>query len=53
MKKLSATDFKTDTTQNSRIGYCSACGGCSFYDKYQIHMEQSECCGKDLLPCRA
>jgi len=51
-KKILATDYKSDTTGNSRIGYCSNCGKNDFYDKFQVHNEQSRCCGKDLNPCR-
>lgn len=51
--KILATDFKSDTTGNARIGYCSNCGKNDFYDKFQIHMEQSRCCGVDLKPSRS
>ena len=52
-KKVVATDYKSDTTGNARIGYCTACGKNDFYDKFQIHMEQSRCCGRDLKPSRS
>tara|TARA_Y100001973_G_scaffold103238_1_gene170043 strand:- start:9 stop:425 length:417 start_codon:yes stop_codon:yes gene_type:complete len=48
VKKLKATDYKTDTTENSRLGYCSSCGKHDFYDKFKIHLEKSLCCGKSL-----
>ena len=53
IRSASATDFKSDTTGNARIGYCSNCGKNDFYDKFQIHMEQSRCCGVDLKPSRS
>ena len=51
-KKVLATDYKSDSTGNARVGYCSSCGKSDFYDKFQIHQEQSVCCGKDLTPTR-
>jgi len=52
-KKVLATDYKMDAVGASRIGYCNACGKNDFYDKFQVHLEQSRCCGKGLSPCRA
>ena len=37
VKKLKATDYKTATTGNSRLGYCSSCGKHDFYHKFKIH----------------
>ena len=51
-KKILATDYKSDSTGNARVGYCSSCGKSDFYDKFQVHQEQSVCCGKDLTPTR-
>ena len=51
-KKILATDYKMDAVGSARIGYCSECGKNDFYDKFQVHLEQSRCCGKDLKPCR-
>ena len=52
-KKITSADYKLDATGNAKIGYCSKCNKSDFYDKYQVHLEQSRCCGKDLVPCRA
>ena len=52
-KKSSPTDYKMDAVGSARIGYCSGCGKNDFYDRFQVHLEQSRCCGKDLTPCRA
>ena len=51
-KKVLATDFKMDAVGSARMGYCSECGKNDFYDKFQIHLEQSRCCGTDLNPSR-
>ena len=51
-KKILATDYKMDAVGSARMGYCSECGKNDFYDKFQVHLEQSRCCGKDLTPCR-
>jgi hypothetical protein len=51
--KITSADYKLDSTGNAKIGYCSACGSNDFYDKFQIHMEQSRCCGKDLKPSKS
>ena len=52
VKKILATDYKMDAVGSSRIGYCSACGKNDFYDKFQVHQEQSSCCGRDVTPTR-
>ena len=52
-QKITSADYKLDATGNAKIGYCSKCNKSDFYDKYQVHLEQSRCCGKDLTPCRA
>ena len=51
-QKITSADYKLDATGNAKIGYCSKCNKSDFYDKYQVHLEQSRCCGKDLTPCR-
>ena len=51
-KKVLATDYKMDAVSSSRMGYCSSCGKNDFYDKYQVHLEQSRCCGKSLNSSR-
>mgnify|MGYP003155166055 CR=1 FL=1 len=38
---------------NARLGFCTSCGDCNTYDKFQIHMENSRCCGVDLKPTRS
>ncbi len=50
--KLSANDFRMDTSGSSRIGYCSSCKTSDFYDKFSVHQMLSRCCGKDLHPSR-
>ena len=45
-----ATEFKLDATGNCRIGYCSVCGESEFYDSFNIHKLDSECCNAKLLP---
>ena len=52
-QKITSADYKLDATGNAKIGYCSKCNKSDFYDKYQVHLEQSRCCGKDLKSCRA
>ena len=51
-QKITSADYKTDSTGNARIGYCSKCNKSDFYDKFQVHLEQSRCCGRDLKSCR-
>jgi len=53
IKPISSTDFKSDSTGNARMGYCSACNKSDFYDKFQVHKESSRCCGKNLKPSRS
>jgi len=50
--KVSATDFKMDAVGSARIGYCTNCNKSGFYDKFTVHQELSQCCGRDLAPCR-
>ena len=52
-KKIVATDFKLAPSGNARLGFCTSCGDCNTYDKFQIHMENSRCCGVDLKPTRS
>ena len=50
--KVTANDFKMDTSGAARIGYCTSCGSSDFYDKFSVHQMISRCCGKDLKPSR-
>ena len=52
-KKLNYSDYKLDRTGNARMGFCASCNKNDFYDKFQVHLEQSRCCGKNLKPSRS
>jgi hypothetical protein len=44
--------YRLDSTGNARLGYCSKCESSDFYDKFKIHMQDSNCCKAKLQPTR-
>ena len=49
-QSLQPKDFKDDSFNASKIGYCTKCNKSDFYDKFSVHLDLSRCCGADLIP---
>jgi len=50
--KYHFSDFKLDSTGNSRMGYCVKCNTSDFYDQFKIAGEDSRCCSMEITPKR-
>lgn len=51
-KYYRANDYPYDANQASRLGWCSSCKKSDFYDKFNVHNEDSRCCNAKLLPSK-